>query len=36
MPEAIEELPYDGSKPMLLVDSIANKEFLYQLIINYV
>ena len=34
MPESIEELPYDGAKPMLLVDSVDNKEFLYQLIIN--
>ncbi|MBD7913517.1 TfoX/Sxy family protein [Clostridium cibarium] len=34
MPEAIEELPYDGAKPMLLVDSIDNKEFLYELIMN--
>jgi TfoX/Sxy family transcriptional regulator of competence genes len=32
MPEAIKELPYDGAKPMLLVDEIDNKEFLYQLI----
>lgn len=32
MPEAIEELPYDGAKPMLLVDDVDNKEFLYRLI----
>lgn len=32
MPEAIEELPYDGAKPMLLVDDVDNKEFLYKLI----
>lgn len=32
MPEAIEELPYDGAKPMLLVDNVDNKEFLYELI----
>jgi TfoX/Sxy family transcriptional regulator of competence genes len=32
MPEAIEELPYDGAKPMLLVDDVDNKEFLYQLV----
>ncbi|AZV57390.1 TfoX/Sxy family protein [Clostridium sp. AWRP] len=30
--EAVEELPYDGAKPMLLVDDVDNKEFLYQLI----
>jgi TfoX/Sxy family transcriptional regulator of competence genes len=34
MSEAIEELPYDGAKPMLLVDEVDNKEFLYQLITN--
>ena len=32
MLEAIEELPYHGAKPMLLVDNVDNKEFLYQLI----
>lgn len=32
MPEAIEELPYDGAKPMLLVDNVDDKESLYQLI----
>ncbi|ADK16278.1 hypothetical protein WX45_01688 [Clostridium ljungdahlii DSM 13528] len=32
MLEAIEELPYDGGKPMLLVDDVDNKEFLYQMI----
>lgn len=32
MLEATEELPYDGAKPMLLVDDVDNKEFLYQLI----
>lgn len=32
MPEAIEELPYDGAKSMLLVDDVDNKEFLYKLI----
>jgi TfoX/Sxy family transcriptional regulator of competence genes len=32
MPEAMEELPYDGAKPMLLVEDVDNKEFLYQLI----
>ncbi|GAA0077645.1 TfoX/Sxy family protein [Clostridium sp. CTA-5] len=34
MPEAVEELPYDGAKPMLLVDDVDNKEFLSELIIN--
>ncbi|GAA0781473.1 TfoX/Sxy family protein [Hathewaya limosa] len=32
MLEAIEELPYDGEKPMLWVEDVDNKEFLYQLI----
>ncbi|KZL88549.1 TfoX/Sxy family protein [Clostridium magnum] len=32
MLEAIEELPYDGAKPMLLVGDVDNKDFLYQLI----
>ncbi|AKN31287.1 transcriptional regulator [Clostridium carboxidivorans P7] len=32
MLEAIEELPYDGAKPMLLVENVDNKELLYQLI----
>jgi len=30
--EAVEELPYDGAKPMILVNDVDNKEFLYQLI----
>lgn len=34
MTEAIEELPYDGAKPMLLVEDVDNKEFLYELITN--
>lgn len=34
MSDAIEELPYDGTKPMLLVEDIDNKEFLYELITN--
>jgi len=29
---AIEELPYDGAKPMLLVEDVDNKDFLYKLI----
>ncbi len=32
MPQAIEELPYEGAKPMLLVEDVDNKEFLYRLI----
>ncbi len=28
MPDASEELPYDGAKPMLSVDNIEDKEFL--------
>ncbi|RMC91796.1 transcriptional regulator [Clostridium autoethanogenum] len=31
---ATEELLYDGAKPMLLVDDVDNKKFLYQLIIE--
>jgi TfoX/Sxy family transcriptional regulator of competence genes len=30
--DAIEEFPYEGAKPMLLVDNVDNKVFLYQLI----
>ena len=32
MPEAIEELPYEGAKPMLLVDNIEDREFLAELL----
>ncbi|EQB87366.1 TfoX/Sxy family transcriptional regulator of competence genes [Clostridium punense] len=32
MVDATEELPYDGAKPMLLVDDVDNKDFLYRLI----
>ncbi len=32
MEDAIEEIPYEGAKPMLLVDEIDNKEFLKNLI----
>ena len=28
MPNAVYELPYDGTKEMLLVDEVDNKEFL--------
>lgn len=31
MPDATYELPYEGSKEMLLVDDIDNKEFLTRL-----
>ena len=34
MPNAIMELPYEGAKKMLLVDSVEDKEFLRQLIEN--
>ena len=32
MPEAEEELPYEGAKPMLLVDNVDNREFLTKLL----
>ena len=32
MPNADTELPYDGSKEMLLVDDVDNKEFLKELL----
>lgn len=31
MPEAQEELPYEGAKPMLLVEEVENKPFLKDL-----
>ena len=31
MPDASEDMPYDGAKPMLLVDNIEDKEFLKDL-----
>ena len=31
MPEAARELPYDGGKPMLLVDDVDDREFLREL-----
>lgn len=31
MPDAPEELPYDGAKPMLLVENIEDSEFLKEL-----
>ncbi len=32
MPDADEELPYEGAKEMLLVDDVDNKEFLKELL----
>ena len=32
MPDAQSELPYEGAKPMLLVDNIEDKEFLKKLV----
>lgn len=32
MPSAPLELPYEGAKPMLLVDDVENKEFLRNLL----
>lgn len=32
MPEAEMELPYEGAKEMLLVDSVENREFLSELL----
>lgn len=31
MPHAVQEPPYEGAKPMLLVDNVDNKEFLTEL-----
>ena len=31
MPEACAEIPYEGAKPMLLVDNVDDKKFLVQL-----
>ena len=28
MPDAVLELPYEGAKPMLLVDNVDDKQFL--------
>ena len=33
LPEAVEELPYEGAKEMLLVDNIENRAFLETLLI---
>ena len=32
MPDADRELPYEGTKEMLLVDNVENKEFLRELL----
>lgn len=32
MPDAVYEFPYEGAKPMLLVDNIEDKAFLKQLV----
>lgn len=32
MPQAQSELPYEGAKPMLLVDNIEDKDFLKKLV----
>lgn len=34
MPDAEQEIPYDGAKPMLMVTEIENKEFLARLVEN--
>ena len=31
MPQAHSEIPYDGAKPMLLVDNVEDREFLRKL-----
>lgn len=33
MPDASLELPYDGAKPMLLVDNVENRDFLKELVL---
>ena len=32
MPHAAEEIPYDGGKPMLLVDNVDDRSFLHALL----
>ncbi len=34
LPEAVYELPYEGAKPMILVDRFEDKKFLAHLIIS--
>jgi TfoX/Sxy family transcriptional regulator of competence genes len=33
MPDAPLDLPYDGAKPMLLVDNVENRDFLKELVL---
>ena len=33
MPDASLELPYEGAKPMLLVDNVENRDFLKKLVL---
>ena len=33
MPDASLDLPYDGAKPMLLVDNVENRDFLKELVL---
>ena len=33
MPDAPLELPYEGAKPMLLVDNVENRDFLKELVL---
>lgn len=32
MPDASRQLPYEGAKPMILVDDVENRQFLRQLV----
>lgn len=32
MPDAPRQLPYEGAKPMILVDDVENRQFLRQLV----
>ena len=34
MPDASMELPYEGAKPMLLVDNVENRDFLKELVLS--
>lgn len=34
MPDASLELPYDGAKPILLVDNVENRDFLKELVLS--
>ena len=33
MPDALLKLPYEGAKPMLLVDNVENRDFLKELVL---